>query len=198
MTNCKLTNSVLTYARHAQIGQIHFTRVDADIQFTLVAPEPAEVLAKLAGAKDVGAALDSYNPPQADFKALKAKLAELRRGALAPKAEEENNRILVRISEGKMLHVGMKDPRVIALRKRLDVAGDKNNPLYDEAVSDAVKTFQTQADIDIDGDLGPNTLRALNGEKQVAHRPDPPTRSTPSSSIWSVGAGCRAISAIRT
>ena len=167
----QLTASVLTYARHAQIGQIHFSRVGADIDFKLVAPEPAEVLAKLAGAADVAAALDGYNPPQPEFKALKEKLAELRKGAQAPKAEEEKKPDLVRIGEGKTLHVGMKDPRVAQLRKRLDVAGDKNNPLYDDAVRDAVKTFQTQSDIDVDGNLGPNTLRALNGEKKVAHGP---------------------------
>jgi murein L,D-transpeptidase YcbB/YkuD len=167
----KLTVSVLTYARHAQIGQIHFSRVGADIDFKLVAPEPAEVLAKLAGAADVAAALDGYNPPQPEFKALKEKLAELRKGALAPKAEEEKKPDLVRVSEGKTLHVGMKDPRVVQLRKRLDIAGDKTSQLYDDAVRDAVKTFQTQADIDVDGNLGLNTLRALNGEKKVAHGP---------------------------
>ncbi len=129
------------------------------------------MLAKLAGAADVAAALDGYNPPQPEFKALKAKLAELRKGALAPKAEEEKKPELVRIGEGKTLHAGMKDQRVVALRKRLDVAGDKNNPLYDDAVRDAVKTFQTAADIDVDGNLGPNTVRALNGEKQVTHGP---------------------------
>jgi L,D-transpeptidase YcbB len=167
----KLVNSVLTYARHAQTGQIHFSRVGADIDFKPVAPEPADVLAKLAGASDVAVALDGYNPPQAEFKALKAKLAELRKGTQTPKAEEEKKPDLVRIGEGKMLHVGMKDPRVVQLRKRLDVSGDKTSQLYDQAVSDAVKTFQTEADIDVDGNLGPNTLRALNGEKKVTRGP---------------------------
>ena len=167
----RFTASVLTYARRAQIGQINFTRVDGDIAFNLVAPEPAKVLAKLAEDNDVAAALDSYNPPQEGFKALKAKLAELRNGGgVHAKATEEKKKQLVHIAEGKILSNGMKDARVIALRQRLDVAGDKNNPLYDEAVVEAVKTFQTEADIGVDGDLGPNTTRALNGEKQVAHR----------------------------
>jgi murein L,D-transpeptidase YcbB/YkuD len=34
-----------------------------------------------------------------------------------------------------------------------------------------VKTFQTEADLDVDGNLGSNTVRALNGEKQVTHKP---------------------------
>ena len=166
----KLTASVLTYARHAQIGQIHYSRVGADIEFKLVAPEPAQVLAKLADAGDVGAALDSYNPPQQEFKALKAKLAELRKSALSPKAEEEKKPDIVRIGEGKTLHVGMKDQRVLALRKRLNVSGDQSNLVYDDAVRDAVKAFQIKADIGVDGNLGPNTVRALNGVKKETHR----------------------------
>ena len=167
----KLTASILTYARQAQTGRIHFSRVGADIEFKLVAPEPAEVLAKLADASDVGAALDGYNPPQAEFAALKAKLAELRKGALTPKAEEEKKPDLVHVGEGKILRPGIKDARVVALRKRLNIAGDKDSPLYNDAVRDAVKTFQTEADIDVDGNLGSNTVRALNGEKKVARGP---------------------------
>ena len=167
----KLTASILTYARQAQTGRIHYSRVGADIQFELVAPEPAQVLAKLADAIDAGKALDSYNPPQAEFAALKAKLAELRKGALTPKAEEEKKQDLVHVGEGKILRPGMKDARVVALRKRLNIAGDKDSPLYDDAVRDAVKTFQTEADLDVDGNLGSNTVRALNGVKQATHRP---------------------------
>ena len=75
--------------------------------------------------------------------------------------------------EGKILRPGMKDARVVALRKRLDVAGDKDSPLYDDAVRDAVKTFQTESDIAVDGNLGPATTRALNGEKTEPAAPAP-------------------------
>ena len=124
------------------------------------------MLAKLASAGDVAKALDSYNPPQAGFKALKAKLAELRAngGQIAKPADDKP--APVRVPEGKILRPGMKDARVIALRKRLDIAGDKNNPLYDDDVVDAVKAFQTGADLNADGMLGPNTVRALNGGSQ--------------------------------
>ena len=52
------------------------------------APEPADVLKKLASASDARAALDSYNPQHAAYKALKAKLAEVRghKGGAAPSA----------------------------------------------------------------------------------------------------------------
>jgi murein L,D-transpeptidase YcbB/YkuD len=168
----KLTAAVLTFARHAQAGRISYTRVSPDLSFDPVAPEPAAVLAKLADGSDAGKVLDAYNPPQAEFAALKAKLVEVRKngGIAAPKVEEDKP-ITVKVGEGKILRPGMKDARVIALRKRLDVKGDKDSPLYDDAVRDAVKVFQTEADLDADGNLGANTVKALNGEKKVAHGP---------------------------
>jgi murein L,D-transpeptidase YcbB/YkuD len=166
----KLTATSLMFARHAQIGRIHFTRVGADIQYDLVAPDPADVLAKLADGNDAGKVLDGFNPPQPEFKALKAKLAELRRRPVAADstAEAKPEQPRIHVPDGKILRPGMKDVRVVALRKRLDVGGDKDNPLYDDAVRDAVKTFQTERDIGVDGDLGPNTVRALNGEQKEA------------------------------
>jgi L,D-transpeptidase YcbB len=170
----KFTNSVLTYARNARIGRINFTRVGADIAFKLDAPDPAEVLDKLGGSDDVAAALDSYNPPQKGFKALKKALAELRANGgqiVKPKEEEVNPGADVRVPAGPILRLGMKDKRVPLLRQRLNIAGDKDNTLYDEAVVEAVKTFQTEAELDVDGNAGPNTVRALNGEKHEARRP---------------------------
>jgi murein L,D-transpeptidase YcbB/YkuD len=169
----KLTASALTFARQAQIGRIHFTRVAADIQFDLKAPNPTDVLNKLAADNDAGKTLDSYNPPQAEFKALRAKLAELRagNGIVAAKAEEKPMPT-VHVPEGKILRLGMEDVRVIALRKRLDIKGDKENKSYDDDVRDAVRAFQTVAELKDDGSLGPNTVRALNGEKkETAKRP---------------------------
>ncbi|MDO8877768.1 MAG: L,D-transpeptidase family protein [Pseudolabrys sp.] len=164
----KLTASALTFARHAQVGRVHYTRVAADIQFDQKAPEPADVLNKLAANDDAGATLDSYNPPMAQFKALRAKLAELRAGnGIAAAPAEEKSAPKVHVPEGKIMRLGMKDPRVVALRKRLDVKGDKDNTLYDEDVRDAVRTFQTVAELHDDGNVGPNTLRALNGEKKA-------------------------------
>jgi L,D-transpeptidase YcbB len=169
----KMTASALTFARHAQTGRIHFTRVGSDIQYELVAPDPAEILAKLVDGTDAGNVLDTYNPPQPEFKALRAKLAELRKGpAIAEtKTEDKPERPRVHIADGKTLKPGMKDARVIALRKRLDIAGEKESTLYDDAVSDAVKTFQAESDIGVDGNLGPNTVRALNGEQKEVRRP---------------------------
>jgi murein L,D-transpeptidase YcbB/YkuD len=168
----RFTDTILTFTRHAQTGRVHFSRVAGDILFNPVKPEPADVLAKLAGAKDIGEALDSYNPQQPGYKALKAKLAELRHAPLAAPAKADEKEVeRARVPDGALLRPGMKDQRVVAVRKRLDIDGDKNNQAYDDAVFEAVKAFQTEADITVDGMLGPNTVRAMNGEKPAVRRP---------------------------
>jgi murein L,D-transpeptidase YcbB/YkuD len=166
----KLTAAALTFARHAQIGRVHFTRVSADIQFDLKAPDAADVLNKLADGNDAGKVLDSYNPPMPEFKALRQKLAEVRKnGGVVAKVEEAKPAV-VHVEEGKTLKPGMKDERVVALRKRLDIAGDKNNESYDNDVRQAVRGFQKTAGINADGNLGNNTVKAINGEKKETAR----------------------------
>jgi murein L,D-transpeptidase YcbB/YkuD len=166
----KLTSAALTFARHAQVGRVHFTRVSADIQFDLKGPDAADVLGKLADGNDAGKVLDSYNPPMPEFKALRQKLAEVRKnGGVVAKAEEVKPAV-VHVEEGKTLKPGMKDERVVALRKRLDIAGDKNNENYDNDVRQAVRGFQKTAGINADGNLGNNAVKAINGEKKETAR----------------------------
>ena len=154
----KLTQTVLTYARHLQAGRFPFSRISTNsIELAQQPPDNAEVLARIADAGDAGKALEHYSPPHEAYKALKAKLAELR-GSTA--AEEEK---VVRIPDGQMLRPGMDDPRVPLLRKRLNVAGESGQR-YDGALVEAVKAFQKRADLAADGMIGPGTLRRLNGD----------------------------------
>jgi murein L,D-transpeptidase YcbB/YkuD len=157
----KLTLTLLTYARNAQIGRVHFSRVSGDIQFDLDPPEPADVLAKLAEAKDMAGALASYNPPHAGYKALKAKLAELR-----GKTEEAGP---ARIPDGKSLKVGMKDSRVPLVRERLGLAANSDET-YDKELADAVKAFQKQKKIKATGTLTDATVDAINGPRRDKSR----------------------------
>jgi L,D-transpeptidase YcbB len=149
----RLTASVLTYARHAQTGQIHFSRVSADIFYTPVAPEISDVLAKMAETKNVDEALDSYNPPQPGYKALKAKLAEIRGGVDSGPE---------RIAPGGTLKVGMQDERVPKLRERLGLPA-ADNTTYDKTLADAVKKYQREQDLSPTGNLTGATVEALNG-----------------------------------
>jgi len=154
----KLTASVLTYARQAQAGRIHFSRVSADISYTPAAPEIPEVLAKMADTKNVDDALDSFNPPQPGYKALKAKLAEARgRTVDAGPA---------RIPTGPVPKLGMQDERVPQLRERLGLAAGSDNT-FDKSLADAVKKFQRDHDISATGTLTNQTIDQLNGPRRA-------------------------------
>ena len=151
----RLTATVITFAHHAAVGRVHWTRVSGDILYDLKAPTPAEVLANMADAKDAGEALAAYEPQTPGYVALKAKLAEMRAGkAEAGKAP---------IANGPALKVGMVDERVPQLREQLGVAGDGTT--FDKTLADAVKTFQQEHELKATGLLTPQTVEALNGRQ---------------------------------
>ena len=72
----QLTGSILRYARHASSGRVSYTRVSASILYPDHAADPAEVLNKVASAQDMTAVLQSFEPQQPGFVALKAALAK--------------------------------------------------------------------------------------------------------------------------
>src|SRR5215470_5534154 len=153
----RLTAAVVTYAHHASVGRVHWSRVSADIEYSTPAAEPGDVLAALAGASDVAATLDSYEPQTPGYRALKAKLADVRAGKVDKSKPP--------IASGPVLKVGMQDERVPALRERLGVNGNDGNT-YDKTLAEAVKKFQQQHDLAATGTLGAATLDALNGRAQ--------------------------------
>ncbi len=157
----KLTAAVVTYARHASIGRVHWSRVSADIEYSTPAAEPADVLAALAGASDIAATLDSYEPQTPGYRALKAKLADIRAGKI--------DKSKPGIAGGPVLKIGMADERVSALRERLGLAANQSTA-YDKALAEAVKKFQQEHDLAATGTLGPATLEALNGKAQPPDR----------------------------
>src|SRR6478752_8784002 len=83
----KLTQTVLTYARHVQAGRFPYTRVSNNIELPQAPPEPADVLAKVAAAADAGTALDAFSPQHAEYQKLKAMLAEVRANSVSKKGE---------------------------------------------------------------------------------------------------------------
>jgi len=157
----KFTATILTYARNAQIGRVHYSRMSADVFYDLVAPEPGAVLTKLADAKDIAAALDGYNPPQPGYKALKAKLAEMR-----GRTGDMGHTGRTRISSGQTLKPGMEDQRVPLLRERLGIGDRDTNTTYDKVLAEAVKKFQRQRDLAPTGNLNNATVDALNGPRR--------------------------------
>jgi L,D-transpeptidase YcbB len=159
----QMTASVLTYAHHAAVGRVHWSRVSPDIEFNEKAPEPADVLAGILSASDVAAVLDAYEPQTPGYKALKAKFAEIRGGKIEKEADK--------IGSGPALKTGMQDDRVPALRERLNALGD-GGTTYDKPLADAVKKFQQEHQLSATGTLTAATVDALNGKKAPDHASD--------------------------
>ena len=153
----KLTDAVLTYARHLQAGRFPYTRVSQNIELPQAPPDAAEVLAKVADAVDAGAALDQFSPPHEGYKKLKAMLAQMR--GKAPGGQE--------IADGPLLKLNTKappeDPRVPLLREKLGLGGDASDLKYDAKVGEAVKKFQRANELPVTGNLDSRTIKELNG-----------------------------------
>jgi len=163
----KLTASMLDYARQAQSGRMHWSQVSGDIQYPEHPTDPTEVLANVTLAKDASAALDSYNPPHKLYRALKAKLAELRGQGDGP---------AILIADGPMLkytpvrgrkqsEIAMEDERVPQLRARLGISENRDDARYDTTVAEAVRKFQASAELKPTGVLDERTIRAINSPK---------------------------------
>jgi murein L,D-transpeptidase YcbB/YkuD len=159
----KLSMAVITYAHHASVGRVHWSRVSADIEYTLTAPAPGDVLTAMAGATDMAAALDAYEPHTPQYLALKAKLADLRGGQVEKGAAP--------FPHGPVLKTGMQDDRVPALRERLGVLGD-GGTTYDKALAESVKKFQQEHQVAATATLTAATVEALNGGKVPDHQTD--------------------------
>jgi len=178
----KLTHSVLTFVHHLAVGRIAPTRVSAEVDYGDHTPDAADVLRKISEARDVNAAFDNFNPPDKGFRALKAKLAELRGKDANAQADDRN-------PAGPAIKPGNKDTRVPLLRARLNVSfppapemarvrdrqtgriktvklpqpGPADELIYDKALFNAIKQVQARADIKPTGVIDNHTLAAING-----------------------------------
>lgn len=74
----KLSVAAALYARDARGGRIDPTRLSALITPKLELPAPDAVLSELSRSADPGTALAAYNPAYPGYRALRAKLAEVR------------------------------------------------------------------------------------------------------------------------
>lgn len=156
----KLAASAVLYARDARGGRLDPSRISSLITPKLELPNADAVLTALASAPDAGAALQAYNPPHPGYRALRAKLAELR--ASRPGAP------IVRVPEGPVLKLGMRDPRVPLIRARFNLGPETGEDVaYDERVASAVASFQRQNGLRADGQLTRQTVAAL-GQRSPA------------------------------
>ena len=113
--------AVLDYANDARGGRIKPQRLSENLDPSLALPNPSEVIESIAIRSDPAAYLRSFQPDQPQFEALRQKLIALRGGKAEPVAVEKPANF---IPDGPVLKLGVVDPQVALVRKRLDVAAN--------------------------------------------------------------------------
>jgi murein L,D-transpeptidase YcbB/YkuD len=160
----KLSIAALMYARHARGGRISdpATQLSSYLDRKPQLLEPKLVLEKLATKLPPDATLRGFHPQHPQFEKLRQHYLAL----LKSQAEATE---VVRLPKGPVLSPGMKHEQVALLRQRLGVpkpAGTAEAPadatVYDAALVDAVKAFQTEKGLNPDGQVGGGTRTALN------------------------------------
>jgi L,D-transpeptidase YcbB len=154
-----LTESLARLAYSLRFGKANPIALDPDWNYAraLGAVDPVAWLANTITGGDLMAALAHLRPPTPQYAVLRSALAGYR--ALAEQGAWPV------ISAGATLKPGMTDPRVRELRARLARLGAlpaATDDFYDEALAAAVREFQTQHGLAVDGKVGRATLAALN------------------------------------
>jgi murein L,D-transpeptidase YcbB/YkuD len=182
-----LTEAYLRYARDVSSGVLEPRQVDDELHIRPERPDPAALLARMAGAADPAAVLAALPPDDPDYDRLRARLPEYLRLARSGAWAEA-------LPEGPSLEQGDRSERVVALRRRLAAMGDlepateaaagagadgaqvaanevardlaglaAGDPaLFDEQMRGAVERFQARHGLNTDGIVGPATRAALN------------------------------------
>jgi L,D-transpeptidase YcbB len=148
-----LSARVIAYGREASGSRVDPQTISDLIGAKPDLPDPALILAAVAAAATgSGAMLESFNPQESPYLALRRKLVELRAGSGSGGA----------IPAGRSLHIGMRDPRVPLLRARFGLAENGAQEfLYDRRVAAAVAAFQSEAGLAPSGVLTGRTVADL-------------------------------------
>lgn len=159
-----LSHAVVGYARQAGGARIDPRSISVLITAKPEISDPATILVDVSTSPDAGEALHAFNPPHAQYRALRDKLQEVRRESPAIVAR-------ARIAAGPVLKVGMKDPRVPLVRARfgVDVNEEASDAalVYDTRVASQVAEFQRANGLPASGALTARTISALSGGDPV-------------------------------
>jgi murein L,D-transpeptidase YcbB/YkuD len=156
------SHTYITALLQLRRGKVDPSRLELQWNFDPVDVDPREdvnVFFAAIDAHDVARAFNQAPPQEAIYGRLREGLAQLRRvrdiGGWLP------------IDAGQTLKPGMLDASVAALRARLTASGYLDEQMttridYDDSVKSAVKKFQAEQYLPVDGVVGAGTLAALN------------------------------------
>jgi L,D-transpeptidase YcbB len=157
--------NVLKYVDHARNGRFRPTELSLWYEGDSNAADHGELLSRLAHSKDPSRLLEAQHPQHEGFR-------NLRRAYLKQRGKNEQDGLKeVRWPRsGPMLHLGKRHPDVAILRQLLDAPvdpdreGASSDPeVFDVTVEEAVRAFQRQSGLDVDGIVGSKTRTQFEG-----------------------------------
>lgn len=146
--------AAVRYAQHAVSGRVNPRSVSTSFDLRPRVVNGAEFLLELAASEAPSELLLGLSPHHNEFLALKAELAKRLAGI-----EEQ----ITIIPEGGLLRPGMTDERLPLIRERLKLAASDTPNIYDETLEAAIRAFQDENGLLVDGVIGPASISALNG-----------------------------------
>ncbi|MCC7258429.1 MAG: L,D-transpeptidase family protein [Gammaproteobacteria bacterium] len=158
------TEALIRYGYQRRFGKVDPGSMEPAWNFRrgfAAGEDPVALLAAAIEAPVLEAVLDSKMPGGPWYRQLQAALARYR--AIAAGGGWPA------VPDGAVLKPGQADPRVIALRERLQAEGDAvgspaaDDPeVFDAPLAAAVRGFQGRHGLAVDAEVGPATLRELN------------------------------------
>jgi L,D-transpeptidase YcbB len=157
-----LTDALVRLGYHVMFGKVDPERLDSawNMSRQIIDFEPAAIIQRALDSDAIYQAIDSEKPKHPFYKDLKAALAKHRAIKAAGGWPQ--------VPDGPKLELGMRDERVLLLRRRLIMTGDlvprssESTQIFDNALAEAVKVFQRRHGLAAEGTVGPGTLAALN------------------------------------
>lgn len=154
----QLTDAYLRYAEDIAYGRYHHAILDPEWYIENGAFDAATTLLRARSATDMAGFLASLPPVHPQYTKLRRVLASYRAEALDGEWPV--------LPDGPMLEPGAIHPQVALLRQRLAAEGYTtgrmlSDTVYDDALLEAVKRFQSDHGLKVDGKVGPRTRGAM-------------------------------------
>jgi len=164
-----LTQAALSYGHGLAFGMVDPANLHD--HYTLERPTADLVggLATAAKSGDIGGWLESLAPSDPEYRALSDAYVQAtgKGGGIGPAKP---------VPAGKLLKPGDRDPRMVLIARALQTAGydvsinAEKSSLYTPEIEAAVRAFQADRGLGVDGVIGAGTIAALNAKPGVHAR----------------------------